>query len=497
MLWLKRPLALLGAVLLITPAIGRPSSAPDFKPPIHLEITREGLSSGPHFEDSFLNTAVRRNINHQHAWMDGGIRGGDDEKHFDDCEFNGAAKWIRGNYSRTRQVLTAGSPWAASTSFGRVMHTVQDFYSHSNWVELGFPASHDGHAAGVTNIHGIPVTQADLVDLSGAQRSLAQPWYAPAGGQIVRGDILLGSDDWAGIAKDWRIDRNGGGRFVPTLISPDGRQAGRLLETGRGSGDDECKIPYLGQHVTAYTGIKHEKLNKDCPTCGASEVPRAERRRKFLNAQALATLQTGYEWCRLVREAAQVNQDGLLLATWVRPGGNPHPPGTPCQAQGPGPVPVVVTIESVRILDTGDPSDEPTGEIQLAAALYDDPLNFHRSVHVTNRRGRMLLRRNDYVPANQLPAPLTLCVPRGRGATFTLHAWDNDDPPSDEYALEYDRFGDEADELLVGFQRKFGDQLPSGVQVSRSADLEVRYRVSRAAAGQPAILCPRDSGQRR
>jgi hypothetical protein len=206
-------------------------------------------------------------------------------------------------------------------------------------------------------------------------------------------------------------------------------------------------------------------------------------------SRALATLQTGYEWCRLVREAALVGQDGLLLALWVRPGGNPHPPGTPCREAGPGPTRVVVVIESIQILDAKDGDGEP-GEIQLAAVLYDDPTRFHRSVHVTNRHGRMELRAGEFVPASQLPPPLSLCVGPGRGATFALHAWDNDDPLDDEYGLDFDNVDDD-DEVLIGFQREFGSELPAGVQVARSADLEVRYRVSRTAGGMtPDIPCP-------
>ncbi|MEU7864211.1 hypothetical protein [Nonomuraea sp. NPDC049141] len=493
----KSSLALLSAALLTTTlAIGLPPSAQAFGPDHHLEITREGLGSS--INDSFLRTAVRRDINHRHKWMDAGFssyRVADDEKHFDDCEFDGAAKFIRDRY-RSAGLALIGRTWAAPSMFGDIMHTVQDFYSHSNWVELGFPAAHDDQAAGVVEIHGIKVAQSDLVDLSGAQRSLAQRWFAPSGGQVVRGDILLGGDDWAGIPEGWRIARNDGGLFVPTLISPDGTQIGRLLETGRGGGDHECSVRYLTPRGSflgapiAYTGIRHDVLNKDCPECGDTGLSLAKRDLKYRKARALATLQTGYEWCRLVREAALVNRDGLLLATWIRAGGNPHPPGTPCRAEGPGPTPVVVTIESVRILNTGDGAD--AGQIQLAAVLYDDPLNFRRSVHVTNRRGRMLLRKNALVPASQLPAPLSLCV--RDSAHFTLHAWDNDEALSDEYGLDYDDYGDD-DELLVGFQRKFdGSRLPSGVQVSRSADLEVRYRVSQFVEGQPTrLLCPRSS----
>jgi hypothetical protein len=297
--------------LILTAFLGATPSVQAFEGDIHPEITREGLGSTPN--DSFLRTAVRRNINHQHAWMDDKFpsgRGGDDEKHFDDCEFNGAAEFIRDQYRVAQNGLTAGRPWVTTVMFGNILHTVQDFYSHSNWVELGFPLTKDNPAT-----VAVEVSQSDLVDLSGAQSNLAQHWFAPSGGAMVRGDILLGGDDWASIPTGWSIQRNGAGRFIPTLVDAQGRTRGRLLETGMGFQDGECSVGIAGRpFALAYTGIQHDNLNKDCPPrrpltifdssgCGASDVPFVERQNKHAKARALATLQTGYEWCRLVREA--------------------------------------------------------------------------------------------------------------------------------------------------------------------------------------------------
>jgi hypothetical protein len=49
--------------------------------------------------------------------------------------------------------------------------------------------------------------------------------------------------------------------------------------------------------------------------------------------------------------------------------------------------PVTITIESIRVLDSGDDDDNDPGEIQIAVVLYDDPENYHRSIHATNRGG--------------------------------------------------------------------------------------------------------------
>jgi hypothetical protein len=125
--------------------------------------------------------------------------------------------------------------------------------------------------------------------------------------------------------------------------------------------------------------------------------------------------------------------------------------------------------------------------IQLAATLYDDPWSFRRSVHGLSRGGKVALEDGARMPADRLPRPLTLCVQSGRGATFALHGWDNDDASGDLFANDFDDKGDD-DELLVGFQRRFGAQLPTGVQLARAEDLEVRYRVTRGGARQ--VACP-------
>jgi len=53
-----------------------------------------------------------------------------DAPHFDNSSFASGVEHINELWSR----IEAGN--ACMTNFGRLTHTVQDFYSHSNWVEL-------------------------------------------------------------------------------------------------------------------------------------------------------------------------------------------------------------------------------------------------------------------------------------------------------------------------------------------------------------------------
>jgi hypothetical protein len=501
----------------------------------HDHLTTYGLSNSPRGV-SFLRPAVLQAIHRQNNWVDANTLGrkGHDEKHFDDCEFDGGARYIREQYAGIPAALKglrlfdqiptssrpstgpSGSPtsepasngYGAATLFGRLLHPAQDFYSHSNWVELGFPLGD------VESTDRVEVHQSDLVDLSGAQSSLAQQWYAPPNwGAVVRhdplrGDILLDYDDEDFTSWEIETGPNIGSSFVPVVrdneLGPNGPVIrGRLLISGYSWivkrlswAENECNVEVINSRSDyEYEGPSHDCLNKDGPT-SSDCVDDQVQLEKYRKAYALAALQTGYEWCRLVREAHLVGRDGLLLAMWVRAGGNPHPAETPCRPEGRGPTPVTVTVDSIQVLDSGDGPGDP-GEIQLAAVLYDDPENFHRSVHVTNRKGgRMSLRARDFVPTDQLPAPMTLCVSRDHGATFTLHAWDNDQPSDAKFGLDFDS----EDTMLAGFRREFGSLLPTGPQVAESEDLRVTFRVTRTAgmgtdrgqigrSGQTQTLC--------
>lgn len=460
---LKRGLALaMGSVLLS--CVAPVNDAHAFSENIHKSINSDALN--------FLRPAVLDDIADEHDKIDSGISAGLDERHFDDCEFDGAAEFLRDRYEDARSRLTTGNVWSATDEFGQALHPAQDLYSHSNWVELGYPLTPDNPAT-----TGVEVRRSDLIPLNNANR-----WSAPRSlnGNPVRGDILLGGDDWAIPAK-WSIDRDGGGYHVPTLINSDGDTVGRLLVTGEGYKDDECDTPVATwPFPRAFDGFEHKHLNKDTLTDNGG----APAHRK---ARALATLQTGAEWCRLVRNAAQTGTDGLLLTTWVRSRRSPHPRETLCDrlprpniAEG-----IRVDIKSIRVLDSGESDHSEAGEIQFSTALYDSGLDFHRSTFHTTPLA-VSVKAGQSVPVNKLPPPSILCVPpETRAFTFAINGWDNDDRSGDPFGRDFDDKGD-ADELLRGFQLRVSGNPPASLQTATSRHLQIHYRVTRDAA-----LCPR------
>jgi len=131
--------------------------------------------------------------------------------HVDGCSFDETVQQINSLQQDAVNELVPGAgldPWSASDHFGLPIHPAQDLYSHSNWVELGFPVADD--PATVDQVEGESVS--DLVDFSTtfAGQDQLGPWglpqdhrgagasHAPSFG-VVRGNILL--DDMV-VAKD-------------------------------------------------------------------------------------------------------------------------------------------------------------------------------------------------------------------------------------------------------------------------------------------------------
>ena len=68
---------------------------------------------------------------------------GHDEMHFDNNAFEAGHAYVERQRALIRPALEGGSPEAAWRAFGRLTHSVQDFYAHSNYVTLWlerFPA---------------------------------------------------------------------------------------------------------------------------------------------------------------------------------------------------------------------------------------------------------------------------------------------------------------------------------------------------------------------
>lgn len=97
----------------------------------HRLITVEAL--GEWFSREALEEVVSANLGQDH-WLRGQI--GHDEYHVDRNSFARSWAYIEENRRLVRPALEAGDARAARQAFGRLTHTAQDLYAHSNYVPL-------------------------------------------------------------------------------------------------------------------------------------------------------------------------------------------------------------------------------------------------------------------------------------------------------------------------------------------------------------------------
>jgi hypothetical protein len=98
--------------------------------PIHARITRQALAAtvGPRA----LEVIVAANLGQDR--LQGQL--GHDEYHFDNNAFERGRAYIAAQHGLIGPALAAGDRESAWRAFGRLTHAAQDFYAHSNYVDL-------------------------------------------------------------------------------------------------------------------------------------------------------------------------------------------------------------------------------------------------------------------------------------------------------------------------------------------------------------------------
>ena len=96
--------------------------------PIHQDITRQGLV--------FLKPDILTLIVDEHVKIE---QDQSSPNHFDNCQFTETTQKINTNYAVAVSMLDPekSDHVMAAKYFGRIVHPAQDFYSHSNWIEMG------------------------------------------------------------------------------------------------------------------------------------------------------------------------------------------------------------------------------------------------------------------------------------------------------------------------------------------------------------------------
>jgi hypothetical protein len=183
--------------------------------------------------------------------------------HFDDCNFSGGSQVVQSSQAEAvahldPSAVTPERDLLAIRAFGRSLHALQDFYSHTNWIELGGEV---------------------LVDDSlGTFPALSPYAIIPSSGFVV---IQGAKPKHAALNRDERAP-------YPTnaLVTV-------KLDKTRAPGLMSGTVDYEdGDFCPASVAMTHEELNKDKSTL-------LDRVEQYEAAKTLAILQTEHEWCRL------------------------------------------------------------------------------------------------------------------------------------------------------------------------------------------------------
>lgn len=206
--------------------------------------------------------------------------------HFDDCNFSGGAEVVRTSQAEAVAALAPAQPTGeadllAIRAFARSLHALQDFYAHTNWIELGGETLVD---SGLTPFPSLaPYSE-----------------IASSGFVIVQGNkpkhAALNRDETAAYPESAVVSVKLGKARSPGLIS--------------GTVDYEA-----GNFCPQSVAMTHEELNKDKSTLPG-------RLQQYEAARSLATLQTEHEWCRLRELTRQAWGDAgtARLDAWVAEG---------------------------------------------------------------------------------------------------------------------------------------------------------------------------------
>ncbi|WP_433932705.1 hypothetical protein AB3662_00915 [Sorangium cellulosum] len=203
--------------------------------------------------------------------------------HFDDCNFSGGAAFVAAKQAEAVRALGPGialldGDALAMLAFSNSLHAVQDFYAHTNWVELGGDV---------------------LVDQSLTAFPALRPYSAiPSTGFVVvqgpkpKGTTVVRDDD-APYPEYAVVTVRHRRTTAPGLVS--------------GTVDYEP-----GDYCPRPVAMTHDELSKD-------KTSLAGRTEQHLAAKSLAIRQTRHEWCRLNQLAHDAWGDAgaQRLAAWV------------------------------------------------------------------------------------------------------------------------------------------------------------------------------------
>jgi Bacterial TSP3 repeat len=395
----------------------------------HEAITSQALS--------FVNQGVLDEMNDDQSFIDEWTQLGA-SWHFDNCRLQESAERINNQYNAPMDPLGAGgviaefdpadpNPLDAADEFGQALHVIQDFYSHSNWIELG---------------------RTDLYEPGTGDWDVYDEWTE------VRPGIVAISED---LPNGWSA-QSSPQNFTP-FVTTDTNATKFVLLTGApdGTTDDDCLDSIM---------IGHEELNKDRDD-GQGEHA------LFAPAFDLAKKQTSHEWCRLLHKLQDAYGNAgpaTAMGLWLANGASPHADGTPCATHPGGPITVTATASNVKVIENGDDYD---GEINLRLILLNGDLQRSAGTQAPVQVG---VEDGDTVNA---PPSVSFCANTDDTLAVSLQAWDDDQETDGGILGTFDDTGNDDDDALAGVTVELGQALWGvGNHSGSSKNLSAAFTVS-------------------
>lgn len=150
----------------------------------HQQITRRAL--GAYFDEKALAQIVAANLWQDSPWNQFPNRS---YLHFDNNKIAEGLAYVLSEHASIIQMVAGGGKGAAQrAAFGRLCHTVQDFYAHSNYVDLWLRAHGGLQRTQPTQIDGLDPRFLWHPDLKTGTFQIARDfvYYIPLAGWLFR-----------------------------------------------------------------------------------------------------------------------------------------------------------------------------------------------------------------------------------------------------------------------------------------------------------------------
>ena len=300
-----------------------------FANPIHKALTIDALP--------FIKDEVIADINDEHTFQEvAGLL--DQDEHFDGNHFEGAAAEINTAYNT---ILDEADPESFDSGdipdkFGQLLHAVQDFYAHSNWVNLG---------------------QTTLIERGTGLWDALLPYSIHDGAMLIEGEDETPTVPGLGTATLRRTGGSGGFPGFGVEVDFGGGTIFKGVVSGTFGPDHSPDNVAIGHYDPVFGSDRG--LNKDDPS-----------RALHTEARSLAVSQTIQEFRRLgALIDSRYGDEGVckLLEEWVKP-------DDVSQKQAREILGVGAPIDLVFVIDTTGSMSDDIAAVKAAATEIIDKL---------------------------------------------------------------------------------------------------------------------------